>query len=71
MYILALNGYKPLVIERGKTVDERIRDVEEFWNTGKLNPSSRSTWQATCACCTPPSISNRSGDSAKPSSAAI
>lgn len=31
------NGIKPIVIEQGKTVDERIKDVEEFKKTGKLN----------------------------------
>lgn len=36
-YMLALNGYKPLVIERGKCVDERVKMVDEFWKTGKLD----------------------------------
>ena len=39
-YLLALQGYKPIVIERGKRVEERQLDVEEFWKTGILNPSS-------------------------------
>ena len=39
-YILAENGYNPLVIERGKKVEERKIDVENFWNTGVLNPNS-------------------------------
>lgn len=39
-YILAENGYKPIIIERGKRVEERIKDVEEFWNTNKLNLNS-------------------------------
>src|SRR5699024_7432951 len=39
-YMLAKMGYNPLVIERGKTVDERVLDVEEFWKNGKLNLSS-------------------------------
>ena len=34
------NGVKPIVIEQGKTVDERMKDVEEFQKTGKLNPIS-------------------------------
>ena len=37
---LAYNGIKPIVIERGKKVEERKKDVEVFWKTGKLNPSS-------------------------------
>lgn len=37
---LAKNGVKTIVCERGKPVDERIKDVEEFWKGGRLNPSS-------------------------------
>lgn len=39
-YLLAENGYKPLVIERGKKVEERLKDVSDFWLTNKLNPES-------------------------------
>lgn len=39
-YILAENGYKPLIIERGKMVDERVEDVENFFKTGQLNINS-------------------------------
>ena len=39
-YILAEYGYKPLIIERGKKVEERQKDVEEFWKTGILNTNS-------------------------------
>ena len=39
-YFLALHGYKPLLLERGKCVEERMRDVEDFWETGILNPAS-------------------------------
>lgn len=39
-YMLSLYGYKPLIIERGKMVDDRVCDVEEFWETGKLNINS-------------------------------
>lgn len=39
-YQLALHGYRPILLERGADVDERIRDVQEFWETGKLNTSS-------------------------------
>lgn len=35
-YCLALAGFKPLVFERGKSVDDRTADVEDFWKTGKL-----------------------------------
>ena len=39
-YILALNDFKPIIIERGKKVEERIKDVDLFWKTGKLNINS-------------------------------
>ncbi len=39
-YMLAMNGYKPLILERGADVDERTRKVEEFWKTGVLDTST-------------------------------
>ncbi len=39
-YLLAKHGYKPLLLERGKCVEERIKDVEEFWQGGALDPAS-------------------------------
>lgn len=39
-YMLAIYGYRPLLLERGAAVDERIKDVETFWETGKLNTAS-------------------------------
>ena len=39
-YLLALAGLNPILIERGADVDQRVVDVEEFWNTGKLNLDS-------------------------------
>lgn len=39
-YMLAKNGYKPVLYERGKKISERIKDVEDFWQTGKLNINS-------------------------------
>ena len=36
-YILAEMGYKPLIIERGRKVEERTEIVEKFWNTGILD----------------------------------
>lgn len=38
--MLAEKGYKPLVIERGESVEERSNAVELFWKTGKLNTES-------------------------------
>ncbi len=37
---LAEAGCKPIVLERGKAVDQRVKDVEDFWKTGILNPHS-------------------------------
>lgn len=38
--LLAEKGYRPLIIERGKTVEERIKDIDKFWDTGELNEKS-------------------------------
>ncbi len=38
--LLAEHGYRPLLIERGKPVEERQKDIEAFWKTGRLDPSS-------------------------------
>ena len=35
-YLLASHGYAPILLERGKTIEERQKDVEQFWETGKL-----------------------------------
>jgi len=37
---LARAGARPVVIERGRPVDQRERDVEAFWNGGPLDPVS-------------------------------
>lgn len=39
-YFLALHGYRPVLLERGRAVEERQRDVEAFWRTGILDPGS-------------------------------
>jgi len=39
-YFLAEAGYKPLIIERGESVDDRVKSIEEFWKSGKLNINS-------------------------------
>jgi uncharacterized FAD-dependent dehydrogenase len=38
--LLAKAGLRPLVFERGKNVDDRIKDVNLFFKQGKLNPRS-------------------------------
>jgi uncharacterized FAD-dependent dehydrogenase len=37
---LAQMGFMPLLLERGKKVKERTRDVSLFWRTARLNPES-------------------------------
>jgi uncharacterized FAD-dependent dehydrogenase len=39
-YFLAQQGYRPLVLERGPAVRERIHDVKAFDTGGALNPES-------------------------------
>ena len=39
-YQLALLGYRPILLERGASVDERIADVDRFWEKGLLNLNS-------------------------------
>ncbi len=37
---LAVAGFKPIILEQGKEVFERQKDVDEFWNNRKLNKYS-------------------------------
>uniref|UniRef100_UPI0040567EAC NAD(P)/FAD-dependent oxidoreductase n=1 Tax=Acetatifactor sp. TaxID=1872090 RepID=UPI0040567EAC len=39
-YYLALHGYQPILLERGKDVDARTADVDAFWRGEPLNLSS-------------------------------
>ena len=39
-HLLAELGYKPIIIERGEEISKRIKTVETFWKTGKLNENS-------------------------------
>ena len=39
-YLLAKAGYRPVIIERGEAVENRVKTIEEFWQTGKLDPAS-------------------------------
>ena len=38
--ILAEAGRRPIVIERGQPVEERVRTVERFWREGILDEES-------------------------------
>ena len=38
--ILAQAGLRPILLERGKPVEERAADVDAFWRSGVLNPAS-------------------------------
>ena len=39
--VLAQMGFKPIVLERGKTVRERTRDTWGLWRKSVLNPESQ------------------------------
>ncbi|SER53600.1 NAD(P)/FAD-dependent oxidoreductase [Lachnobacterium bovis] len=39
-YLLTESGFMPIILEQGKTVEERQKDVEQFWKTGILDPFS-------------------------------
>lgn len=39
-YLLAQNGYKPIIIERGEKIEDRVNTVNEFWNFGILKENS-------------------------------
>ncbi len=34
---LARRGYRPIIIERGRDVEQRNKDILNFWRTGELN----------------------------------
>lgn len=38
--ILAQNGYRPLILERGGRVEDRVKAVERFWTTGELDSAT-------------------------------
>jgi hypothetical protein len=38
--MLSRVGARPILLERGQDVDIRTQDVQEFWTTGKLDPTS-------------------------------
>lgn len=38
--MLAEHGYGPLLLERGRRVEDRKRDIEKYWETGLLDPTS-------------------------------
>ena len=38
--ILAENGYRPILLEKGDDVDERTRKIDHFWKTGQLDEKS-------------------------------
>ena len=39
-FVLVEAGFHPILIERGKPVEERQKDVEKFWETGILDTNS-------------------------------
>lgn len=39
-YMLAKNGLKPLILERGDEINKRVKKVEQFWDKGVLDTES-------------------------------
>ncbi len=39
-YLLVLNGYKPIIIERGEKIEDRLNTVNKFFETNELNEES-------------------------------
>ncbi len=39
-YMLSKAGYKPILLERGASIEDRTKDVKEFWETGILKTES-------------------------------
>ena len=39
-FMLAKHGYRPLLLERGKAVAQRLADVQRFWLTGEFDQES-------------------------------
>ena len=44
-YFLAEYGYQPVLLEQGAPVEERQKDVEEFWKTGVWRRRSRDVFR--------------------------
>ncbi|WP_313163509.1 FAD-dependent protein [Sedimentibacter sp.] len=38
--LLAEKGYNPIILERGKKVKERVKDIDKFWKDGTLSERS-------------------------------
>ena len=39
-YLLAENGYRPIIIERGEKIEDRVKTVLKFWDENVLNENS-------------------------------
>ena len=39
-YMLSIEGYNPIIIERGEKIEDRIKTVDKFFKEGVLNPNS-------------------------------
>ena len=39
-YMLSINGYNPIIIERGEKIEDRIKTVDKFFKEGILNNNS-------------------------------
>ena len=39
-YLLSENGYRPIIIERGEKIEDRVKTVSKFWKDGNLDKNS-------------------------------
>ena len=47
-YMLAMCGCNPIIIERGEKIEDRVKSVDEFWKSGKLNLNSNFLFLYSC-----------------------
>ena len=61
--ILAKNGYRPVVLERGAAMDKRDRDVQSFFSGGALNGRSHIPFgEGGAGACSGGKLTTRIGD---------
>ena len=46
--LLAQNGYRPVILERGGEMDRRVAAVERFWREGTLDPGTNVQFGEGC-----------------------
>ena len=43
-YVMALGGLRPIVLERGLPIEERVKGVEALWERGQLSPNANAEY---------------------------